>query len=59
MTRLNHTQMHAVQGGDPGTACGVLVGATVMALFVNPLAAAMIYMVTPAGCALDFALSKK
>ena len=58
MTRLNEVQMHAVQGGDPGTVCGALVGATVMAMFVNPLAAALIYMVTPAGCALDFALSK-
>ncbi len=56
MKVLSQSQMMRVNGGERGTGCGLLVGATIGLLFVNPVAAALVWMVTPAGCALDYAL---
>ena len=55
MKELTQREMMRVNGGDPGTACGLLVGATVGLLLTgNIVGAAFCWMITPAGCALAY-----
>lgn len=58
MKPVSQQQMRQIAGGyERGTACGFMVGATIGATFVfGPLAGALLYMFTPATCALDFGL---
>ncbi len=59
MKTLSDSQMRTLEGGWPsrGTSCGFMVGATIGAFFLfGPIAGSVLYMLTPASCALDYAL---
>ena len=56
MRQLSDAQMVEITGGiDEGTICGAMVAATIGSwVLFGPLAGSLVYMFTPAACALDY-----
>ena len=55
MQQFSDAQLANISGGDEGSICGAMVGATIGSwMLFGPLVGSLVFMFTPSACAVDY-----